>query len=210
MNCKVCGKPVKSWRKYCSQKCYKTDLKGKQIKPRTKACIQCGKVIDCFPGRKRKFCSSECTVKYRTGKERPEMWKRITLVCPVCKKEFETGGRLKRGKIYCSIECSSKANQKNLRKQIGGEAWIRLAKSIRERDHNTCVMCGKTPANQVHHVIPRTYSYHPNRYSGQEKPEELITLCVRCHNILDGANALGYKHNPAFDPWQLIKLLQNK
>ena len=59
-----------------------------------------------------------------------------------------------------------------------GDNWFELAEEVRKRDNRTCKKCGKNPAKQVHHIIPL-------RNGGENKVENLITLCKRCHNIAD-------------------------
>jgi hypothetical protein len=48
-----------------------------------------------------------------------------------------------------------------------------LKKSIRERDHYTCQLCGKEPAICVHHI-----DYNKKNCN----PDNLITLCKSCHS----------------------------
>jgi len=47
-----------------------------------------------------------------------------------------------------------------------------LRRSIRERDHYTCQICGKEPATDVHHI-----DYNKKNCN----PDNLITLCDGCH-----------------------------
>jgi len=47
-----------------------------------------------------------------------------------------------------------------------------LKKSIRERDHYTCYVCGKEPSIDVHHI-----DYDKKNCN----PENLIVLCRACH-----------------------------
>lgn len=51
--------------------------------------------------------------------------------------------------------------------------WTKtLKRSIRERDHYTCYVCGKEPAVYVHHI-----DYDKKNCNS----ENLITLCISCH-----------------------------
>ena len=59
-----------------------------------------------------------------------------------------------------------------------GDNWLELAEEVRKRDNRTCRKCGKNPSKQVHHIIPL-------KQGGENKKENLITLCKRCHNIAD-------------------------
>lgn len=55
-------------------------------------------------------------------------------------------------------------------KRIEDPAAIKAARRIR------CELCGDTWGCQVHHIIPRGRHGH-----GDDTPENLITLCCRCH-----------------------------
>ena len=46
-----------------------------------------------------------------------------------------------------------------------------------QRDRDTCQACGKRPAAQPHHVIPR-------RDGGSDELSNLATLCGRCHMLI--------------------------
>jgi hypothetical protein len=49
---------------------------------------------------------------------------------------------------------------------------------VRARDNYTCQICGKKAADiEVHHIIPRSQG-------GTNKPDNLITLCSKCHKHL--------------------------
>lgn len=59
-----------------------------------------------------------------------------------------------------------------------GKNWYRNRRLRRERDNKTCQLCGKTPAIEVHHIIPFKVS-HDNGI------ENLITLCHSCHSAMN-------------------------
>lgn len=59
-----------------------------------------------------------------------------------------------------------------------GDNWKELRQEVLVRDKNTCRKCGKNPSKQIHHIIPL-------RDGGENKKENLITLCKKCHNIAD-------------------------
>jgi len=54
--------------------------------------------------------------------------------------------------------------------------WLRLRRYVLERDHYTCVTCGKAGglSMQVDHVVPK-------RDGGRNEPGNLQTLCAVCH-----------------------------
>ena len=52
--------------------------------------------------------------------------------------------------------------------------WTKtLKRSIRERDHYTCQICGKEPSVECHHIDYNKKNCNPNN---------LITLCSSCHS----------------------------
>lgn len=73
-----------------------------------------------------------------------------------------------------------------------GSSWPGARKVVLERDHHSCRRCGVSNDKHVedygigltvHHIEP----FDPGRPDGpQNQPENLITLCVKCHNRLEG------------------------
>jgi len=59
-----------------------------------------------------------------------------------------------------------------------GEDWYSIRLRILERDNHTCRKCGKINSKEVHHLIP--YNLTKNN-----SDTNLITLCKRCHKIMD-------------------------
>lgn len=61
--------------------------------------------------------------------------------------------------------------------------WKELRKLIYQRDNWTCQMCFKKCHDdiQCHHIIPE-------RKGGNHMPENLITLCKKCHIKVDVLN----------------------
>ena len=54
---------------------------------------------------------------------------------------------------------------------------------VRKRDNNLCAFCKRNvfeinPDNTIHHIIPR-------HLTKDNSPENLITLCGECHNVLE-------------------------
>ena len=63
-----------------------------------------------------------------------------------------------------------------------GPGWKRLRQQARDRD-KVCTQCGKTPeengrALDVHHI-------NPFRYSGDNRLEDLLSMCRSCHMRAD-------------------------
>lgn len=93
-------------------------------------------------------------------------------VCPVCGEDFEA---FYDSRIYCSPICSSKARTQ--RANITPKEWDELREFILERDNFTCQDCGffsLTIGMAVHHKQQLIHG-------GDNKPENLITLCNKCH-----------------------------
>ena len=129
--------------------------------------------------------------QFQRGKNNPS-WKgkNIKRVCKVCGKEFEVWPSfIKRGEgIFCSNKCKGRwrsEHQKNENNPLwnGGSSrepysidWTKtLRRSIRERDHYTCQLCGELQSDI-------TFSIHHIDYNKKNcNPENLLTLCISCH-----------------------------
>ena len=97
---------------------------------------------------------------------------RVERVCPVCGNEFTA---FYDTRIYCSPICSSKARTQ--RANITQKEWSELRELIIERDNFTCQECGffsMTTGLAVHHKQQLIHG-------GDNKPENLVTLCNSCH-----------------------------
>ena len=77
--------------------------------------------------------------------------------------------------------------------------WHRVCEIIATRDHYRCQSCFKRLFRKtvtVHHIIPR-------RECGTDDPDNLITLCRACHDIIEETDfrtkteIVGYCHDPA-------------
>jgi len=206
--CLVCGKSIKDGRKYCSQKCYhRSPHKGRPpTKPR-KPCLICGKPV---PRVNQKFCSMKCFGESIKGKERPELRKRETKICPICGNAFEVGGRTgHRNKIYCSLKCQHIVQRKPLGNMVFNKRsawWRELRIKMMKRDNYQCQFCGKKGARkelQIHRIIPTNIELN-------FEEANLITCCHRCHSMINIATQLGYQNNPEFDPHKLVLMVRVK
>ena len=56
-------------------------------------------------------------------------------------------------------------------------------REVYKRDGWRCALCDSTDGIQIHHVIPRGEG-------GSDFPENLITLCWRCHALAHGKKVL--------------------
>jgi len=51
-------------------------------------------------------------------------------------------------------------------------------KALRKERGDNCELCTIKVANNQHHIIPR-------RHRGSDKPENLMLICTRCHEIIE-------------------------
>jgi 5-methylcytosine-specific restriction endonuclease McrA len=58
--------------------------------------------------------------------------------------------------------------------RLDPQAYDRLRRQVLERDGWRCQQCGQRRSLEVHHLQLRSQS-------GADEPENLITLCRRCH-----------------------------
>lgn len=85
--------------------------------------------------------------------------------------------------LFCSTECASAGQKKRDTDMLRyGPGWKLRRAEIRERDR-VCRSCGKSPemngsALHVHHLVPF-------RYSGTNRPENLVALCDSCHHSIE-------------------------
>ncbi len=69
-------------------------------------------------------------------------------------------------------------NWKGGRSKYRGRDWKKIRRQIRRRDQNRCMRCGGTEHLQVHHITPYEDSF-------DNSPQNLITLCARCHGLVE-------------------------
>ena len=112
----------------------------------------------------------------------------INKICVVCGKQFKVKRYRKQEAKYCSYKCSNQGvslyqsgvNHWNWQGGLSFEPYstdwtATLKRSIRERDHYVCRLCGALQGDiafDVHHIF----------YNKKDcNPEHLITLCRKCH-----------------------------
>jgi 5-methylcytosine-specific restriction endonuclease McrA len=59
------------------------------------------------------------------------------------------------------------------------ELYLEIRSKILLRDHFRCQECGYYKHLEVHHIVPKSKG-------GGDNPENLITLCTRCHGRIHG------------------------
>ena len=145
-------------------------------------CINCGKRFRIKGSRYRsgrgRFCSKECCSIYKS---------RI-IKCSTCGKRMKIKRTHYRqyNEHFCSMECRGigQLGKKNTR-WLGGKSFEpysinwndALKRKIRYRDNYTCQKC-----ERVWNKNDRKFPVHHIDYDKMNcKPENLITLCHRCH-----------------------------
>jgi hypothetical protein len=154
-----------------------------------------------WKGRGRKFCSQDCYVNFN-GRTRGIMAEKN---CPECGSTFKPASS---DQIRCSRKCFEQSHKKRMAGQnnpawIDGRSkdpehtffradnWDEIKQFIYNRDGYRCQSCGcsctsksraKTPDEtrriiQCHHI-------KPFRDSGDNSPENLVTLCLSCHRSI--------------------------
>lgn len=196
---------------FCSSECSNRYYKQKRAKDRKNGkfvnCYTCGKIHyrnKTQLKQKHYFCSRQCFDKFHSssmrGLNHPN-YKAVTMQCPVCNKEISViQSRLKYKVHYCSKECMAIDYQTRLKGKNNpnyihgqelyyGKNWADISLKIKNRDHFECQRChtkeNELPANwklDVHHIIPlRTF----NSIEEANQESNLITLCSRCHKIVE-------------------------
>lgn len=83
-------------------------------------CPECGKEISQNPrGRRKKFCSDTCRFAWKHKHPKPENWKMVTLVCPICGTVFQARGCRDATRKYCSRSCANHGRALERRMLIG-------------------------------------------------------------------------------------------
>lgn len=129
----------------------------------------------------RRLCSWECRLA-----EREDAKHRI---CEMCGKEF-TVNHPSTFQITCGRECANNWRRKENRWRTNGKVrtsllangetivgythdWYKLSPLIQERDGNVCVECD---------AIENLHTHHIDYDKTNNAPDNLITLCPRCHS----------------------------
>ncbi len=68
-------------------------------------------------------------------------------------------------------------------------------KAIYRRDRYSCALCDSNRGLQIHHVMPRAQG-------GGNQPDNLITVCWRCHAVLHGTRL------PEYPDWMTTEDLE--
>ena len=182
--CKFCGKEFKAKKKTqqtCNRECFFNWYRRNRVEL---ICERCGEVFyknkgDLgYPGRGR-YCSWKCRRN------------RITRICDQCGESYEIVGSAKKHSRFCSLNCRDLFRSIHYRGKghplYKGKGFNRLYTNdfnailkalIRERDCNSCVLCGNTRKNlrralSCHHI---DYDKYNNSFNN------LVSLCDSCHS----------------------------
>jgi len=191
--CEICGKIFRAEhprRRHCSKECRweaETGKKRWEYAPKIKlVCKQCNKIFYAWPSRTQKYCSRLCAGEAKRGEGNINYKAKSCFICAYCQKEFRVNpSQVAKGRTkHCSQSCQIKDRWgKGNPNWQGGKSFEpygpefnqKLKEQIRLRDGEKCRLCGE-PANDrcldVHHI---DYDKTNN------KLENLITLCFRCH-----------------------------
>jgi len=153
------------------------NYKGGMIK---KKCIHCGMEFEVFPyiKDKAKFCSRMCRDKFGHTKEAREKMSNSHKGKKLSKEHKD--------KISKSVSIAltgKKFSEETKQKQSESHKgkWTKtLKESIRQRDNFTCQYCGEKQTTRkldVHHI-----DYNKENLN----PDNLISLCLKCHRITSG------------------------
>lgn len=146
---------------------------------RTKTfCIVCDKEYETridLLHKGRKCCSNQCASISRR--------RQIVKTCKYCGKEFSRPAS-RNDRKFCSRKCSGAYVTAERDAQFGDRPRSRkypprfnhkFKTMIRERDDHRCALCGRF-AKDVHHV---------NYLKLDTRPDNCITLCRRCNNLVN-------------------------
>src|ERR1700676_4091562 len=159
---------------YCGVKC-----RGEHhaIKNRRR-CAQCGE--RCLKKTNR-YCSQLCKLRARPSRGDAKQ----IIYCGIC------GTQCKTGYLFCSRKCASNAHSRRMRgarnsKFRGNGRYSSLFQKMRvvvlARDGEICTVC-MTPNKIVRPSRPRSVLqvHHIDDNTKNNVPENLLTLCERCH-----------------------------
>jgi 5-methylcytosine-specific restriction endonuclease McrA len=87
-----------------------------------------------------------------------------------------------------------KRRRSGTRPALCKSAWQKKRARIKARDGHACVRCGSTSGLAVHHILKA-------RFGGSDDDSNLVTVCSRCHALLDRPGYEGYRAEaPAATP----------
>lgn len=158
-------------------------------------CHYCGKKFLAWPCLKRKFCSTNCNVKWLQQKKGRlnHKWKdKIKCFCYMCGREVYLIPSRVKEKNFCSRNCQleylheSISGENNYYWKGGydpyyGPNWGRQRRKALARDNYKCRICGSTHRRLIaHHIIPFR-EFGREKYEEANRLNNLISLCESHH-----------------------------
>lgn len=151
-------------------------------------CAGCGDPFTTQAGvyraRPRKYCSKRCA---RVAPVEP-----VTLSCAVCAAAFVVPPRRVGSAKCCSRPCQAKYVGRLARRRtvdrmsrITTAAWKERRAEVLARDGHRCLDCGTGERLTVHHIVPW-------RETQDDRIENLVTLCRRCHLMAEWSGSHRY------------------
>lgn len=147
-----------------------------RFKQVTAVCLHCEKIFNTSRSRlaagSGKYCSRECI----------KALAEIDRICLHCGTGFKTyrsriSGKTNSSANYCCLWCYHESMAIPSRTNGRGSRWIKIRRELIE-SHGKCQTCPETEKLTVHHMIPWRLT-HDNR------PENLVVLCRKCHSRED-------------------------
>jgi endogenous inhibitor of DNA gyrase (YacG/DUF329 family) len=188
--CPHCGEkfvPSRTYSEYCSFGCF-----NEQRKRRVQLiCPECGKTFtrteSAVQNAETHFCSVGCYQKSTIvksnldGKDRiPSDKTRLKMSIARTGKKLPPHNEETKEQISASLVKYHAENGHCLSFEPYSQDWKKtLKRSIRERDNQTCQLCGKI-------WMPGTNRFHVHHIDYDKKncgPKNLTTLCIYCHMI---------------------------
>jgi len=110
----------------------------------------------------------------------------VSCTCEHCGKRFDRARSNINKRQFCSVECFRlTAKKEGKEKRRRGQAWEKMRLLALKRDNYTCQECGKKDGRiQVHHMDGSSAFGE----DANNKLENLVTLCSRCHRQCHALN----------------------
>jgi hypothetical protein len=200
--CEHCGKTFltkKSDARFCSRDCYNNYIKihGGSRKGRSQKvkvqCAECGKIEYVTPSRAKKYncCSNECMGKFNSKRYN----KQITLVCPICGKEYRCKQSKKEHHRTCGDkQCRGKwlsqtrqgENNSNYRKIEINLKKNAITGEIHDKSKNVYQHVVKTVLGLSSITkLPKGYViHHKDANHMNNNPENLVVLPKTAHRLV--------------------------
>ena len=190
--CENCGKEFESFEptsKFCSKECYKQKRHTKiQVQ-----CAECGKIEFVTQSRAKKYkcCSVECLSKHNSKRYN----KQVTLICPICGKEY----KCKQSKINnhktCGDSNCTKQWLKQTRKGKNNSNYRNIEiglmdQSIKPNDHDSSKTMYQHVVKTILNLssttkIPKGYViHHKDANHMNNNPENLVVLPKTAHRLV--------------------------